>query len=93
MTTNNLPSYIDFINTNDERFKLGLLWWNTLPDDISDYEFSFRFLKKNVPIDEIKIIIKDRYFYKLIYQTINNNNIKIDELQKLIKQYHEILKK
>lgn len=73
-------NYIDFINTEDERFKLCLLWWYTLPNNISDYEFSFRFLQKNTPINEIKNIIQERFNEK-------PENFVFEQLQKLIKKH------
>lgn len=74
-------NYIDFINTEDERFKLCLLWWYTLSDIfVSDYEFSFRFLQNNTPINEIKNILEERFNQK-------PDNIYFEQLEKLIKKY------
>ena len=89
-SNNSLPSYIDFINTEDERFKLGLLWWYTLPSDIltSDYEFSWKFLQKNVSLDEIKTVLKERLLDLLVYSNHHGENFKYNCLRKLIKRYY-----
>lgn len=54
-------NYIDLLNDREGLFKYGLLWFCTLPFEVSDYEFSWGFLKK-YKTDKLKQIIRERMF-------------------------------
>ena len=80
--------YYELLNQGDRAFKDALLWW--LLDWPSDYEFSFAFLKKNIPLVEIEFELFKRlitYINIGLHNSVGAKYKMKKDLIKLFKKY------
>lgn len=54
-----------------------MIWWYTLPCNVSDYEFAFEYIRKDYDMDILKKILMNRLLRKLIDNDGDRRLVKI----------------